>query len=110
MLPRYLPYLDVFLSVTVPTKKPVKKPVKQALKSMLTILILLAAPPAGSTCSISNTYTHLHTANIAPMASTVNKYRKLFAPPPLGPLKPGQRAKLIKVTWITYIDPPIGRN
>ena len=77
---------------------------------MLVTLTPLAAPLTSSTCSISNTRAYSHTANVAPESSAVNKHKKLSTPPPLGPLKPGQRAKLIKVTWITYIDPPIGRN
>ena len=79
----------MFPSIIIPAKKPVKKPAKQALKLTPATLTLLAAPPAGSTCSISNTHAHLHTANIAPKASAVNKHRKLFNPPPLGPPKPG---------------------
>jgi len=85
MLPCYLPYFNAFPSIIVP----VKKPVKQALKLILAILIPSAAPLAGSTHSISNTRARLYTANIAPEASTINKYRKLSTPPPLGPLKPG---------------------
>ena len=96
--PRYLPYLDAFPGVVVPAKKPAKKPAKQALKLTLVMLMPLAVPPAGSICSISNTCTCLCTANVAPEASAVNKYRKLSAPPPLGPPKLSQRAKLIKVT------------
>jgi hypothetical protein len=70
-----------------------------------------AALSAGSTRSyictanvapVSNTRAHLCTASVAPKAS-INKYRKLSAPPPLGPPKPGQYTKPIKVTWITYI-------
>ena len=99
MSPYYLPYLDAFPSVIVP-------PLKQALKLTLVTSILLAAPPASSTRSyirttnvtpISNTYTCSRTASIAPRAS-INKYKKLSAPPPLGPPKPGQYAKLIKIT------------
>ena len=89
MLPYYLPYLDAFPSVIVP-------PLKQASKSTLVTLILLKAPPTSSTRSrtrtanvtpISNTYTCSRTASIAPRAS-INKYKKLSAPPPLGPPKP----------------------
>ena len=66
---------------------------------MLAILTLLAAPLAGSTRSISNTLTHLCTASVTPKASAINKRRKPFTPPPPpGPLKPSQRAKLTKVT------------
>ena len=69
--------------------------------------MLLAAPLASSTRSISNTRAYLYSTSVAPKASTINKYRKPSTPPPLGPLKPSQRAKLIKVTWITCIEPPI---
>jgi len=55
---------------------------------MLITLTPLAAPPAGSTHSISNTHAYLHTANITFKAFAVNKYKKLFTPPPLKPLKP----------------------
>jgi len=72
----------------VPVKKPAKKPVKQALKLTLATLILLVAPLASSTRSISNTRAYLYSASITPKASTVNKYRKPSTPPPLGPLKP----------------------
>ena len=74
---------------------------------MLATLTPLAAPPTSSICSISNTRAYLRTASIAPKASTANKRRKPSAPPPLGPPKPSQRAKLIKVTRITRIEPPI---
>jgi len=108
--PRYLPYFNAFPSVIVPAKKPAKKPAKQALKSTLATLTLSAAPPAGSTRSISNTRAYLRTTSVAPKASAVNKRRKPSAPPPLGPPKPGQRAKLIKVTRITRIEPPVDRS
>ena len=98
MSPCYLPYLDAFPGVVVPAKKPAKKPAKQALKLMPVMLMLSAAPPAGSTCSISNTRACLCTASVTPEASAANKCRKPSAPPPLGPPKPGQYAKLIKVT------------
>ena len=74
------------------------------------MLTLLAAPLADSTCSISNTLAYLRTTSIAPKASAINKRRKLSTPPPLGLSKPSQHAKLIKVTWITYIEPPIDRS
>ena len=70
--------------------------------------MLLAASLASSTRSISNTRTYLYTASITPKASTINKRRKPSTPPPLGPPKASQRAKLIKVTQITCIEPPIG--
>src|SRR6266567_650620 len=107
MSPYYLPYLNAFLSVVPPAKKAPKKAPKQALKLILVTLAPSAAPPARSTHSISNTRAHLYTISVAPEASAVNKCRKLYAPPPLGPPKPGQRAKPIKVTQITYIEPPI---
>ena len=47
---------------------------------------------------------------IIPKASTINRRRKPSTPPPLGPLKSSQRAKLIKVTRITRIEPPIDRS
>ena len=72
----------------VPIKKPAKKPTKQALKSMLAILTPLIAPPAGSTCFISNTHAYLYIANIAPEAFAANKHKRLFAPSPPGPFKP----------------------
>jgi hypothetical protein len=50
--------------------------------------MLLTAPLAGSTRSISNTRAYLYSASIAPKASTINKRRKPSTPPPLGPLKP----------------------
>ena len=98
MLLCYLPYLDVFPGVIVPTKKPVKKPAKQALKLILVTLTPSVAPLAGSACSISNTRACLYTTSVAAKASAVNKCRKLSAPPPLGPPKPSQRAKLMKIT------------
>ena len=67
---------------------PVKKPVKQALKLTLVTLVLLAAPLASSTRSISNARARLRSASIAPKASTANKRRKPSTPPPLGPPKP----------------------
>ena len=79
----------MFPGVVVPAKKPVKKPAKQALKLMLAILTLSVAPPAGSTRSISNTRACLCTTSVAAKASAVNKCRKLSAPSPLGPPKPG---------------------
>ena len=91
-------------------KKAPEKALKQALKLTLVILTLLAAPPANNTRSISNTRIRLYTASVAPKASTANKRRKPFAPPPLGPPKPSQRAKPIKVTRITCIEPPIDRG
>jgi len=69
-------------------KKPIKKPAKQALKSTLVILTLLAAPPASSTHSISNTRAYLCTASVAPKAFTVNKRKKPSTLPPLRPPKP----------------------
>ena len=77
----------------MPAKKPAKKPAKQALKSTPATLTPSVAPLAGSTCSISNARACLYTASIAfkapeaPKAPTVNKYRKLSTPPPLGPPK-----------------------
>ena len=65
-----------------------------------------AAPLAGSTRSISNTLACLCTASVTPKASAANKCRKPSASSP-GLLKPGQCAKPMKVTWITYIEPPI---
>jgi len=106
-----LPYPNAFPSIIVP-------PAKQALKLTLVTLTLLAAPPASSTRSrirtanvapISNTRAYLYTASVASKASA-NKRRKPFTPPPLGPPKPGQHAKLIKVTRITRIEPPIDRG
>ena len=105
MLPHYLPYLNVFPSVIVPAKKPAK----QALKLTPATLILLTAPLAGNTYSISNTCTYLCTASVTPKASAANKHRKPFAPP-LGPPKPSQHTKLTKVTQITYIEPPVDRS
>ena len=72
----------------MPVKKAIKKAIKQALKLTLVTLTPLAASLAGSTCSISNTRAYLYTASITPKASTINKYRKLSTPPPLGPPKP----------------------
>ena len=72
----------------MPAKKPAKKPAKQAFKLTLATLVLLAAPPASSTRSISNARAYLHSTSIAPKASTINKHRKPSAPPPLGPPKP----------------------
>ena len=86
--PYYLSYLNAFPSVVPPAKKAPKKAPKQALKLTLATLILLAAPLASSTRSISNTRAYLYTTSIAPKASAVNKHRKLSAPPPLGPPKP----------------------
>ena len=80
---------------------------------MLVMLAPLAAPLASSTCFISNARACLCTASVAskafkaPEAPTANKCRKLSASPPLGPPKSGQRAKPIKVTWITRIEPPV---
>jgi len=65
----------------MPAKKPIKKPAKQALKLILVTLTLLATPPAGNTCFINNTYAHLYTASIAFKVFTINKYKKLSAPP-----------------------------
>jgi hypothetical protein len=65
---------------------------------MLVILALSAAPPTSSTCFISNTCAYLYTTSVVPKASTANKCRKLSASLPPGLPKPGQRAKLIKVT------------
>ena len=62
------------------------------------VILTSSAPPAGSTRSISSTLAYLCTASVAPEASAVNKYKKPSTPPPLGPPKPGQRAKPIKVT------------
>ena len=107
MSPCYLPYLDAFPSIVVPAKKPTKKPAKQALKSTLATLTPSAAPLASSTRSISNTRAYPRTASVTPKASAVNKCRKPSTPPPLGLPKPSQRAKLIKVTRITRIEPPI---
>ena len=107
MLPCYLPYIDAFPGVVVPAKKPAKKPAKQALKSTPAILMPSAAPLAGSTCSISNTYAHPHTASVTPEASAVNKPKKPFIPPPPGPFKTSQRVKPTKVTQITCIEPPV---
>ena len=53
------------------------------------MLILSAAPPAGSTRSISNTIAYSCTASVAPKASATNKYKKPSTPPPLGLPKPG---------------------
>jgi len=75
-------------------------PAKKALKALKLMLVTLrpsAAPPAGSTRSISNARAHLCTASITPKASAVNKHRKLSTSPSLGLPKPSQRAKLIKV-------------
>ena len=105
MSPCYLPYLDAFPSVVVPAKKLAK----QALKLTLATLTPSVAPPAGSTCSISNTRAYLHTTSVTAEASAVNKYRKPFASP-LGLPKPGQRVKPTKITQITYIEPPINRS
>jgi hypothetical protein len=91
-------FFSVIISTKKPVKKPVKKPIKHALKLILVILMLLAAFLANSTCSISNTLICLYTASVALKASTVNKYKKLSALSPLGLFKPGQPAKLIKVT------------
>jgi hypothetical protein len=55
---------------------------------MLVTLTLLAAFLASSTRSISNTRARLYTTSITPKASTINKYRKPFTPPSLGPPKP----------------------
>ena len=74
---------------------------------MLVILTPSAAPPTSSICFISNIRAHPYTTNVTPEASTVNKYRKLSASPPLRLFKTSQHAKLIKVTWITYIKPPV---
>jgi len=49
--------------------------------------MLLAAPLASSTRSISNTLAYPRTASVTPKASTVNKHRKPSTPP-LGPPKP----------------------
>jgi hypothetical protein len=87
--PRYLPYLDMFLSIIMPFAK-------QALKLTLVILILLAAPPASSTYSythitnttfISNICAYLYITNVTPEAFTANIYKKLFVSPFLGPPK-----------------------
>jgi hypothetical protein len=111
--PYYLPYLNAFPGVVPPakkaTKKAPKKAPKQALKPTPATLAPSAAPPASSTCSISNTCAYLYTASVTPEASAANKYRKPSAPPP-GLPKPGQRAKPMKVTRITYIEPPIDRS
>ena len=85
----YLPYLNAFPSIIVPAKKPTKKPAKQALKLTLATLTPSAAPPAGSTRSISNTRAYLYTASIILKASTINRRSKPSAPPPPGPPKPG---------------------
>ena len=82
-----------------------KKLTKQALKLIPAMLTPLVTPLAGSTRFISNTLIYLCTTSITPKASTVNKYKKLFSPPPLGLFKFSQRAKPIKVTQITYIEP-----
>jgi len=58
------------------------------LKLTLVTLTSSAAPPAGSTRSISNTRARSRTASVAPKASAANKRRKPSAPPP-GPPKPG---------------------
>ena len=55
---------------------------------MLVILILLAASLASSTYFISNTLTYIYTTNVTSKASTINKYKKLSAPPSLGLPKP----------------------
>ena len=93
MSPCYLPYLDAFPGVIVPAKKPAKKPVKkpakQALKLTPVILTPLAAPPAGSAHSISNTCAYPYTASVTLEAFAANKYRKPSALPPLGPPKTG---------------------
>jgi len=46
-----------------------------------------SAPLAGSTRSISNTLAYLYIASVVSKASTANKRRKLFTPPPLKLLK-----------------------
>ena len=107
--PCYSPYLNAFPSIIVPAKKPAKQLAKQPAKLTLVILTLLASL-AGSTCSISNTLAYLYTTSVAPKASAANKRRKPSSPPPLGPPKPSQRAKLIKVTQITCIEPPIDHS
>jgi len=61
----------MFPSVVVPAKKPAK----QALKSTLATLTPLAAPPAGSTRSISNTRAHLYTASVTLKASAANNVK-----------------------------------
>ncbi|OCK93639.1 uncharacterized protein K441DRAFT_660969 [Cenococcum geophilum 1.58] len=63
----------------MPAKKPAKKPAKQALKSTPATLIPLAAPPAGSTRSISNTRACSRTASVVPKASAVNRHNAPFA-------------------------------
>jgi hypothetical protein len=87
-----LPYLNIFPNIVSPVKKALKKAPKkapkQALKSTLAILTLLAAPPANSTRSVSNTRVRPRTASVTPKASAANKRRKPSAPPPLGPPKP----------------------
>ena len=95
------------MPVKKPTKKPAKKPMKQALKLMLVTLTPSAAPPAGSTCSISNACAYLYTTSITFKAFTVNKYRKLSALPSLGLPKLSEHVKLIKVICITHIEPPV---
>jgi len=52
------------------------------------MLTLPAAPLASNTYYISNTLTYLYTASVIFKVFAVNKYKKLFAPPPLRPLKP----------------------
>ena len=71
----------------MPVKMPAKMPAKQALKLTPATLILSAAPLAGSTRFINNTCACLYIINVTPKVSAANKYKKLFAPPPLGPLK-----------------------
>ena len=92
MLPHYLPYLDALLGVVMPAKKPAKKPTKKlaklALKSTPATLTSSAAPPAGSTRSISNTHAYSRTAGVAPEFSATNKCKKLFTPSPPGLPKP----------------------
>ena len=83
-----MPYLNAFPNIVPPVKKAPKKALKQALKLTLATLTPSAAPPAGSTSSISNTHAYLYTANVASKASTANKCRKPSTPPPLGPPKP----------------------
>jgi hypothetical protein len=92
--PYYLPYLNVFPSIVPPAKKALKKAPKQALKLTLVTLTPLAAPLTDSTRSISNTRIYPRTASVTPKASAANKRRKPSTPPPLGPPKPSQRAKL----------------
>ena len=74
------------------------------------MLTLPAAPLASNTYYISNTLTYLYTASVIFKVFAVNKYKKLFAPPPLRPLKPNQYTKLIKITQIICIKQPIGRS